>query len=430
MRICIYEDGRTDDLAPLTGTRPVSDLLCGLDSLGAKQARHFAAERVGYLVRPVLADVVRESRPDHPVNDALWLRCAPTVLVNARWLPPAPAAIRVAPATRQLFASGPSVAFCDDEIAYAVLDSRHLNSLIPAAIDDCLADLAQSLPRTEAGGRLIHRAWDLIDGNAEQLTADFTALGTPGDLGLHPEGFALLGPADRLFIHPTARIDPYVVADATKGPVWIGPDAVVTAFTRLEGPCAIGAGTQLFGAKIRAGTTLGPQCRIGGEVECSIVQGFTNKYHDGFLGHSYIGEWVNLAAGTITGDLRFDYQPVAMKVNGRIVETGSIKLGSVIGDHVRTGLGVLLDCGTCIGPFATVLPSGRLAPREIAAFARVGPDGAATADLEMALASAGLAMSRRNRTLTPALAALYRGLAGATPNTSAPAAPLELRRSA
>ena len=78
----------------------------------------------------------------------------------------------------------------------------------------------------------------------------------------------------------------------------IDEDASIAAFTRLEGPCCIGPGAHILGAKIRAGTTIGPHCRIGGEVEASIVHGYANKYHDGFLGHSYVGEWVNLGAGT------------------------------------------------------------------------------------------------------------------------------------
>src|SRR5207248_8637716 len=134
-----------------------------------------------------------------------------------------------------------------------------------------------------------------------------------------------------LLIHPSARIDPMVVAATTGGPVVIGPGAVVHAFTRLEGPCAVGPGTQLFGAKVRAGTTLGPHCRVGGEVECSVVQGYSNKYHDGFLGHSHVGEWVNLAAGTITGDLRFDYRPVTVPLDGRDVPSGRVKVGSYFG---------------------------------------------------------------------------------------------------
>lgn len=410
MRICIYEDRRAADLAPLSLTRPVSDLLCGLGPLGEKHTRYFAAEVVGHLCRPVLADLLRSRDPQTPVNDPAWLRSAPTVLVNARWLPPAP---NPAPTSRRLFAAGPSVAVCDGEVAYAILDPRRLQPVSPITLDDCLADLLQSLPTREAGGHMIRRPWDLIDHNPDQLAHDFEATCDPTDAGFHPTGFALVGPAGRLMIHPSARIDPMVVADTTNGPVWIGPGAVVTAFTRLEGPCAVGAGTHLMGAKVRAGTTLGPQCRIGGEVECSIVQGFANKYHDGFLGHSYVGEWVNLAAGTTTGDLRCDYRPITVRIGGATIPTGQTKLGSIIGDHTRTGLSVLLDCGSVIGAFASLLPTGQLAPREIPSFARYGPAGLSTApDLGQLLQTADTAMRRRGKELTPELEAVYRAVAG------------------
>src|SRR5205807_140210 len=154
-----------------------------------------------------------------------------------------------------------------------------------------------------------------------------------------------------------------------KGPVMIAHGAVVHSFSYLEGPCYIGPRTQIFGAKLRGGT-LGPECRIGGEVEESIVLGYANKYHDGFLGHSYVGEWANLAAGTSTGDLRFDYRPVSVPIDGAEVSTGRTKVGSLIGDHAKTGLGVLLDCGTALGAFAHVLPTGGYAPRAVPPFHR------------------------------------------------------------
>jgi UDP-N-acetylglucosamine diphosphorylase / glucose-1-phosphate thymidylyltransferase / UDP-N-acetylgalactosamine diphosphorylase / glucosamine-1-phosphate N-acetyltransferase / galactosamine-1-phosphate N-acetyltransferase len=431
MRICIYEDRRTADLEPLTHTRPASDLLCGMDSLGEKQARYFAAEISGYLCRPHLAASVRERRPDSPVNDPSWLRSAPTVLVNARWLPPAPAGLRLAPATRRLFAGGPSIGTCNGDPAFAVLDTRRLQTIAPGTIDECLTDLSQSLPAREVGGHFMNRPWDLIEQNPVQIEGDFAATCNPTDVGHHPTGFAVVGPADRLFIHPSAKIDPMVVADTSKGPVWIGPDTVVAAFTRLEGPCAIGAGTHLLGAAIRAGTTIGPVCRIGGEVECSIVQGYANKYHDGFLGHSYIGEWVNLAAGTITGDLRFDYQPIAIRRGGTRVPTGQIKLGSIIGDHARTGLGVLLDCGSTVGAFASLLPTGQLAPREVPSFARCGPNGITFMEVDAVLRGSATAMSRRGRELTLVLEALYRSIMGRKESRPLPfLPPLELRKSA
>ena len=130
--------------------------------------------------------------------------------------------------------------------------------------------------------------------------------------------------------------------DARQGPVLIDRGAVIHSFSRIEGPCYIGPQTWIMGAKIRAGTTLGPQCRIGGEVECAIVQGHAKKYHDGFLGHSYIGEWVNLAAATQSSDLRNDYGTIKVTVNGQRMSTGRTKVGSFIGDHTKSGLGVLL----------------------------------------------------------------------------------------
>jgi UDP-N-acetylglucosamine diphosphorylase/glucosamine-1-phosphate N-acetyltransferase len=413
MRICIYEDRRTADLGPLTLTRPAADLLCGLGSLGEKQARYFGAESVGFLCRPALADLLRTRPAVAAVNDPAWLRSAPTVLVNARWLPPAPTRPRILPASRHLFASGPAVGMCGGEVAFLVLDQQRLQPVSPATLDDCLDDLVQSLPAQDAGGHVVRHPWDLLDRNPGQLALDFDALCDPSAAGYHPTGFAVVGPADRLLVHPSAKIDPMVVADTTAGPVWIGPGAVVTAFTRLEGPCAIGPGTHLLGARVRAGTTLGPHCRVGGEVECSVVQGYANKYHDGFLGHSYVGEWVNLAAGTTTGDLRCDYRPVTVRLNGTVRDSGRTKLGSIIGDHARTGLGVLLDCGTAIGAFATLLPTGQLAPRDIPSFARVGPEGLTAADPAALLETAGVVMRRRGRELTPELEAVYRAVGGA-----------------
>lgn len=434
MRICVYEDRYVRGLEPLTLTRPAADLLCGLTTLGQKHARHFAAKTVGHLCRPVVAELIRGRDPAASVNDPTWLRAAPTILVNARWVPPdrpppLPGSRRnlIRSSVSNPFADGPHLGTVGGQIAFAVLDTRWLQAVSPATLDRCLDEWLQTLPVHEVGGSLVLRPWDLIDLNPDQIIRDFELEADPTAAGFHPTGFALVGPADRLLIHPTARIDPMVVADTTHGPVVIGADAVVHSFTRLEGPCAIGVGSVLLGATIRAGTTIGPQCRIGGELECSIVLGYTNKYHDGFLGHSYIGRWVNLAAGTHTSDLRCDYQPVSVPVNGCDVPTGRTKVGAFLGDHAKTGLSVLLNCGTTIGPFAQLLPTGGFAPREIPAFHRSGPSGVKElADVNRALVSADIMMRRRGKQLTPALEAVYRAVAAHRPD----AATVPLRRSA
>ena len=409
MRICHFEDRRAADLQPLTLTRPASDLLCGLTTLGAKQARYFGATEVGHLCRPALAEWLRERDSSASVNDSVWLRAGPTVLVNGRWLPPHAAA------PDDLFSGRPCVGVVGDEIAFAVLDAKQLQAITSDSVDERLRDWARTLPRRDAGGVMVARPWELIDHNGGELARDFELTFEGEAVGCFPAGIALVGPADRLFVHATARIDPHVVADTTGGPVVIGEGAVVTAFTRLEGPCAIGAHTHLHAAQVRANTSIGPHCRIGGEVEASVVLGYTNKYHDGFLGHSYVGEWVNLAAGTSTGDLRCDYGPVSVPVGGVEVSTGRTKVGSVIGDHAKTGLGVLLNCGTALGAFAQVMPTGTFAPRAVPSFRRAGADGLKELDVPRLLETADVVMRRRGRELTPALAALYRALAGEAP---------------
>ena len=221
---------------------------------------------------------------------------------------------------------------------------------------------------------------------------------------------AIVGPREGLRVHPTARLDPMVVVDTTAGPVVIDRDTVISAFTRLEGPCYVGPGTQVFGAKIRAGTSIGPNCRVGGEVEASILLAHVNKYHDGFLGHAYVGEWVNLGAGTQNSDLRNDYGEVRVMVNGQLVSTGRGKVGCFLGDHTKTGLGTLLNTGTNAGAFCNLLPGGLL-PRAVPSFTtcqegRLVDHG----DLDSALEIAAKVMARRGAELTPAHVACYRVL--------------------
>jgi UDP-N-acetylglucosamine diphosphorylase/glucosamine-1-phosphate N-acetyltransferase len=414
MRVCLFEDRGALDLEPLSLTRPVFELLCGLTSLAAKQSRFFPPGPRGVLVRACLADVYRLGVTALPVNDLAWLRAGPTILVNGRWLPPSiPLPALPPPNMGGVGGGGPCVALVDDEVAFAIVDPEHLVDCSANTLDDCLATWKMTLPHREAGGRIVRYLWDLVQHNGEQILADWQTAGPPFEPGPeHTErpGLAIVGPRDNVIVHPSARLDPMVVADTTHGPIIIDRDAVVTAFTRLEGPCAIGPRTQVHGAKIRAGTTLGPDCRIGGEVECSIVQGHSNKYHDGFLGHAYVGEWVNLGAGTHNSDLRNDYGEVSVTVNGRRVRTGLSKVGCFLGDHTKTGLGTLLNTGTNTGVFCNLLPGGLL-PKYIPSFGSWWNESLADrAELPGLLRTAAEVMRRRHVVFTETHAALYRTL--------------------
>ncbi len=406
MRVCLFEDRGALDLEPLSLTRPVFELLCGLTTLAAKQSRFFPPGPRGALVRPSLADLYRLTSTAVPVNDLAWLRAGPTILVNGRWLPPC----IPLPLTEL---SEPCVGLVHDEVAFAVVGPEQLADCSPNTLDDCLATWKATLPPRPAGGRLFRYLWELVHHNGEQILADWQTVGPPfaaEPASAGQPGLAIVGSREHVVIHPSARLDPMVVADATNGPIVIEREAVITAFTRLEGPCAIGPRTQVHGAKIRGGTTLGPDCRIGGEVECSIVQGHSNKYHDGFLGHAYVGEWVNLGAGTQNSDLRNDYGEVTMTVNGRRVGTGLTKVGCFLGDHTKTGLGTLLNTGSNAGVFCNLLPGGLL-PKYIPSFASWWNEALTDrAEFAALLRTAAEVMRRRHAVFTETHAALYRTL--------------------
>jgi UDP-N-acetylglucosamine diphosphorylase / glucose-1-phosphate thymidylyltransferase / UDP-N-acetylgalactosamine diphosphorylase / glucosamine-1-phosphate N-acetyltransferase / galactosamine-1-phosphate N-acetyltransferase len=405
MHVCLFEDQGVANLEPLTLTRPVFELLCGQTTLGSKQARHFAPCEVGVLIRSNLVDLFRLQCPSMPVNDLDWLRREPIILVNGRWLPPS----EIIPPARD-----PCVGLVEDEVAYVVVPSDDLTYSSANTIADCLETWKQTLPGRAAGGSLIRYPWDLIEHNSEQLILDFQQQSRVGRDSADPAragSFALVGPEDRLLLDPTAQIDPLVVADTERGPVVIDREAVVNAFTRLEGPCYVGPMTRVLGGKIRAGTTVGPNCRIGGEVEASIIHGYSNKYHDGFLGHSYVGEWVNLGAGTYNSDLRNDYGEISVRINGTQVATGLTKVGCFFGDHTKTGLGTLINTGTTVGVFCNLLPSATLLPRHVPSFCTWWNGGLQTNYewLEL-LETASRMMQRRGCALTEAHAALYRAL--------------------
>jgi UDP-N-acetylglucosamine diphosphorylase / glucose-1-phosphate thymidylyltransferase / UDP-N-acetylgalactosamine diphosphorylase / glucosamine-1-phosphate N-acetyltransferase / galactosamine-1-phosphate N-acetyltransferase len=404
MRVCLFEDRGVSNLEPLTLTRPAFDLLCGQTSLAAKQCRHFAPCEIGALIRPHLADLYRLQQPAIAINDLPWLRAEAAILVNGRWLPP--------PNPNRDFAI-PCVGMVGEEVAYAVVGPNLLTYCSSNTLEDCLETWKNTLTQHQAGGQMISYPWDLVQCNADELAADFSYLGRRRSS--ESSAAVVAGPADFLSVDPTAQVDPMVVADTRNGPVVIDQEAVVTAFTRLEGPCYIGPRTQVLGARIRGGTTVGPNCRIGGEVEASIIQGYSNKYHDGFLGHSYIGEWVNFGAGTQVSDLRNDYADIVVTVAGEPVPTGLTKVGCFVGDHTKTGLGTLLNTGTSVGLFCNLLPAGRLLPTYLPSFSSwwngaLGDHG----DLPRLLPTASEVMRRRGVAMTEIHAALYRCLCDQT----------------
>lgn len=160
--------------------------------------------------------------------------------------------------------------------------------------------------------------------------------------------FELVGKDKYLFIHPDAKIYPGVVFDTTSGPIVIDKNVKITPFSFLEGPLYIGADSQIDNAKIGGGSIIGRNCRIGGEVENTIIQDFSNKHHEGFLGHSFLGSWVNMGALSTTSDLKNNYGMIEITSESGKIPTGTIKFGSLIGDFSKIGIGVMLNTGTVV----------------------------------------------------------------------------------
>ncbi len=404
MRLCLVEDNAVPGLEPLTLTRPVFDLMLGGGTLASKIARAFGVgpgpQRRGAVVRPYLEAVRRQRDPHTTVNDRGWQARGPLLVVNGRWVPPADF---VPPDDRVSW-----LGLCDDQPACALVGPDEAVGLEPGGVDAWFERVAGRLGGHDVGGEWIERPWDVVAMNADHVVRDFVAEGKVGVSNRHLATAALVGPVDRLFIHESARIDPYTVFDTTNGPITVAAGAWVQPFTRVEGPSYIGRNTQLFRANLRGGVTIGPVCRVGGEVEATIVHGHSNKYHEGFLGHAYVGEWVNLGAITSNSDLRNDYGEVHVPLGGDPVPTGMAKVGCFIGDHTRTGLGSMLNTGTAIGVMCNVLPAGPLLPKHVPSFTavlygRVAPGF----PVEQLFATARTVVGRRDQVFTDVEEQLY-----------------------
>jgi len=392
MRVLLFEDGRCQSLAPIALLRPAFELLCGHQCLRSRIRTAFPNVDWGVAVRHWLADVYAEEHPGCHVNDEFWIHQGPTLLINGRWVPDGLL-------TGESFASA-SVGMVGSEVAWIFLDGREIAEL---QYDwDSLVDFAEHRKSADAGGILVQYPWEMVARNPQQLRRDFSDAGV-SQLPSASEIQCLGDPAD-VYVSERAVIDPYVVIDARNGPVSIGHDVHIQPFTRIEGPCYIASRSQLFRAHVRSGTTIGPVCRVGGEIEESILHGYVTKYHEGFLGHSYVSPWVNFGAMTTTSDLKNNYAAIKVPLKGRPIETGMNKVGTFFGDHSKTAIDSMFNTGSSIGVMCMVLPDGGLLPRHIPSFSSVRYGTLSMSwTLKSGMESARIAMSRRGLELTDAM---------------------------
>ena len=395
--IFLFEDDGFANLLPLVYWRTVFELRSGRKTLLDRAADRLGCPISGLWTRDWIAPVAAErltipvnSRPDGEV-----------LLVNGRWLMDGPVEPRPAP----------YAATCGSDIVYLACDASLAGRLTPADLLDPAgrAKLLESVDHAPIDAVMVDYPWTLVATNADALLADWA----PGDRAVEGQvsSSAVLVELDCIHVAQRAVVEPTAVIDARPGPIYIGEGARIGPHTCVVGPAYIGPGATVNPHSfIHGGTTIGPVCKVGGEIDACVFTGYSNKQHHGFLGHSYVGSWVNLGAGTVNSDLKNTYGPVRVPVNGREIDTGMTFFGAIIADHVKTGIRQTLPTGAVLG-FAAMAAQSGILPKFLPSFSWLTDAGRATGDADRLLATARRVMQRREVTCSDVEASLFKEVA-------------------
>lgn len=394
MHLCLFEDTQSRNFVPLAHFHPVYDLRCGMLSLGSRILRYLSPSSYSLHCRSYLASLVKEENPRAEVNSVPG---DSVLFVNGRCVMD-DALARILRKTKK-----DTIFVVQDEIVAAYLSGNALKWAREELLNEGLDFSSLIVSRVEVDATLVPYPWELVYLNETALHSDFALLTKAGrsvpKKGKLHRSVVLLG-KKHIAVGKDSEIAPGVVIDASGGPVWIGNRVRVHPGAVIEGPCFIGDESVIkIGAKIYGNTSIGPVCKVGGEIDHAIMHSHDNKQHDGFLGHSYLGPWVNLGAGTTTSNLKNTYGNVQIQIGNRRVDSGRMFVGLLAGDHVKTGINMSLDTGTLIGPssnlYGTVLP-----PKYIPAFSWGNATSLMTYVPEKAIEVATRTMARRGVALS------------------------------
>jgi UDP-N-acetylglucosamine diphosphorylase/glucosamine-1-phosphate N-acetyltransferase len=373
-----YDDVRARQFEPFALTRPGSELRAGTSIVRRRWERATALKSAGFISSSHLAHFEEGNAP--PAVSAKSEIPAGSVVVNSRCVIPL-----------DLTIDRFDLLMCDG-VACAVRLARGLpaSQFADGSID--IGSIQTSLGGRRIQGRWMNEVWDYLASLPDQLMQDIplraklmeaTAKTNATTIGEHG-----------VFVEEGADIGPYVVLDASAGPILIRSGVKVAPFTHLVGPVSIGRGSQVLGDRIGT-SSIGDNCKVRGQLSNVIMLGHSNKGHEGFVGHSYLGRWVNLGALTTTSDLKNTYGDVQLWTPSGVRTTGQQFLGTLFGDHAKTGIGTMLSTGTVIGAGANVFGSN-MPPKVVPPFA--WGDGAPYETYEVArfLTVAERVMKRRD----------------------------------
>ena len=376
MALFLYEDERARSFEPFALTRPVAEMRAGAVLVRHRWESGFGGKAEGFVGPAHLAHFEELDAPP----------AAPPVL-------PAGSIVANSRCVLSLGALPQDVETwtCAGRVA-AVRLARAVNAAELAGGRLPLEELAGAGGETqEVDGRWVDEVWHFIRDLAPQLIEDIEAVG-PRLTTAVPAGAIVIGERG-LYVEEGAIVEPHVVFDVTAGPILVLRGASVRAFTRLIGPVAVGEGSQVLGGDIFA-TSIGDLCKVRGEMSSTIVLGHSNKGHEGFVGHSYFGRWVNLGAGTTTSNLKNTYGTVQLWTPQGQRDTGMQFLGTLFGDHTKTGIGLRLTTGTVLGAGANVWD--RMPPKRVEPFAWGGGVPYDRYELERFVKGAERVMARRH----------------------------------
>lgn len=389
LSLVLFDDLVAQSWEPFALTRPAGELLFGTLSLRRRAERVFQARCVAYLGAEHLRGFDAEDAPpvggyeDAPeAGDRLFLlsRAVPEWTSGEVWRARRGGA-------GPLLVGGEAVGWFAPE-GTAPPSPKFLSS--PAA----------SLDRTgavEMPGRIVERVWELMSGNPEQVTADVEALFPDAPAAQLPDGVWRQG-THAVVLGEGVAVEPGVLLDTSAGPIWLDEGVTVRSLSRLSGPLYVGPGSRILGGTVEA-SSIGAVCRIRGEFAESVCLSYVNKAHDGHIGHAYLGSWVNLGAMTTNSDLKNNYGNVRLWTPSGEADTGTIKLGCFLGDHVKTGIGLLLNTGTLVGAGSN-LYGAEMPPRYVPPFSWGTGDQLTAYRVDKFLEVAERAMGRRDVALS------------------------------
>ena len=364
----MFEDEGIAGFGPLVRLRHASLLRWGVKTLLAALLERIPDAREPTLWgRPELAALSREAT-GMQYNEKVR---GPAFFVNAR---ARPTRGLVSPAS----SSGQFAAVAGGALVAARLDTAPFRPgvLTKAAVSQAVKKAEKVAPPQDP---LFSGYWDLVESNGLAIAEQSKRFEEPLAL---PREAEVRGPVTNLMVEGTAEVEGKTTFDARLGPIVIDRGASVESFSRIMGPCYIGPRTKVYSALIGGGTSVFEGCKVGGQVENSIIMPYTNKAHHGYVGDSYIGSWVNLGAGCTFSNLKNTYGTVRPTVAGERVDSGMVKLGPVVGDMAKLSIGALVHAGRSVGTGSHV--SG-LASSDVPSFTYF--DGVAGRRVELVLES-------------------------------------------